>query len=63
MRPYRTRNHLSEFMHKLRGKWMEFSNGIVRAVGRELTQMNQEEMREKLRAYNQRERSRERSQQ
>jgi hypothetical protein len=50
-------------MHKLRGKWMEFSNGIVRAVGRELTQMNQEEMREKLRAYNRRERSREQSQQ
>jgi len=42
---------------------MEFSNGIVRAVGRELTQMNQEEMREKLRAYNRRERSREQSQQ
>jgi hypothetical protein len=62
MRVFRSRSHISQFMEKLRGKWMDFTDGIVRAVGTELTQMSQEEMREKLRAYNQRERSRERSQ-
>jgi hypothetical protein len=63
MREHTSRNYISQFMQKLRKKWMGFTNGIVRAVGQELTQMSREEMRETLRAYNQRERVRERSQQ
>jgi hypothetical protein len=62
MRVFESRSDISQFMQKLRWKWMDFSNGIVRVVGTEPIQMSQEEMREKLRAYNQRERSRERSQ-
>jgi predicted metallopeptidase len=60
-------NHIlsdgNRLMEKLRGKWIDFTDGIVRAIAKELLHIRQEEMKEQLRAHNQREQSREASQQ
>lgn len=42
-------------IERVRKKWIDFSNGIVRAIVEELLHIRREEMKEQLRAYNQRE--------
>jgi hypothetical protein len=50
--------HWNQHIEKLRRKWIAFTNGIVRAIAKELLHVRREEMKEQLRADNQRERSR-----
>jgi hypothetical protein len=59
MRPDNIPSHWNQFAEKLRRKWFDFTNGIVRAIAKELTRIRREEDQELLRAYNQREQSRE----
>jgi hypothetical protein len=59
MRPDNISSHWNQFVEKLRRKWIDFTNGIVRAIAKELTRIRREEVQERLRAHIQREQSRE----
>ena len=45
----------NQLIEKVRKKWIDLSNGIVRAIAKELLHIRREEMKEQLGAYNQRE--------
>jgi Mn-dependent DtxR family transcriptional regulator len=47
-------SRLHRLIEKLRAKWIDFSNGIVRAIARELRHIRQQEIRDQLRSHNQR---------
>jgi hypothetical protein len=55
-------SHWNLHMEKLRSKWIDFTNGIVRAIANELLNIRREETKDRLRAHHQREQSREPSQ-
>lgn len=59
MRPDNISSHWNQFVEKLLRKWIDFTNGIVRAIAKELTRIRREEVQEQLRAHIQREQSRE----
>jgi hypothetical protein len=63
MRAHQTSGHWNQHIGKLRKKWIDFTNGVVRAIAKELAHIRREELRELRRAHNQREQSREASQQ
>jgi hypothetical protein len=63
MRTRRVPSRWNQLTEKLRTKWIDFTNGIVRAIAKELLHIRQEEIREQLRSHNQRQPSRQASQQ
>ena len=52
-------NHIlsdgNQLIEKVCKKWIDLSNGIVRAIAKEFLHIRREEMKEQLGAYNQRE--------
>jgi hypothetical protein len=58
MRLDRVLIHWKWHLEKLRRKWLDFSNGIVRALIEEEMKIRREEMDERIRKTNQREESR-----
>jgi len=63
MRTHRIPSRLHRLIEKLRTKWIDFSNGIVRAIAKELRHIRQQEIRDQLRSHNQRRPSQDASQQ
>jgi hypothetical protein len=63
MRPELIPSQWIQHVEKLRGKWINFTNAIVRTIANELLHIRREEMKEQLCAHNQGEQSREAAQQ
>jgi len=55
MRPNHVLSDGNQLIERVRKKWIDFSNGFVRAIAKELLHIRREEMKEQLRACNQRE--------
>lgn len=63
MRLDQTRNHWNRSIAMLRRAWIDFTNGIVQLITKELDKIRKEEIKAQPRAHDQREQSREAAQQ
>ncbi len=55
MRPNRILSRCDPGIENLRGKWINFTNGMMWAIAMELNHIRCEEMKQQLRSHNQRE--------
>jgi hypothetical protein len=62
MRLDQTRNHWNRSIAMLRRAWIDFTNGIVLLITKELGKIRKEEIKAQLRAHDLREQSREAAQ-
>jgi hypothetical protein len=63
MRTHRIPGRSNQLMEKLRTKSIDFTNGIVRGIAKELRHIRQQETWDQLRSHNQRQPSQDASQQ
>jgi hypothetical protein len=63
MRTHRIPGRSNQLVEKLRAKRIDFTNGIVRAIAKELRHIRQQEISDPLRSHNQRQPSQDASQQ
>jgi hypothetical protein len=63
MRTHRIPSRLNQLIEKLRTKWIDFTNGIVRTIAEELRHIRLQEIRDQVRSHNQRQPSQDASQQ